>query len=694
MKKIISCLFLVLVICVFLETCQASFLDKKSPKAVEGVIDLSDWDFVNNGVVNLDGEWEWYNGILLEPDDFERIDIANEFSIADKREFVKLPSGLWKVNETLNGKVYGNKISTIRLKIKFNINEGETYGMKSLYFMLADRLWIDGELFNSNDKSVRNQKTISYHHTSQIAQFYPVNPTTDIILQISDSFFNRIGFDRSIEIGLKDQIVQGSNNKFVLSLIFCVCFLLMALYQFRISGKGVLSVYFGTICITPIFLFMAPTERFFIMLFTGFNWEIANKIEYASATLGFTALGLFVMKLYPRESVRIVTWVSQGLGVLFTALIFVPIDLINRYTIMTIWCVIVSYCAYLIYILIRAVCNKRGGSIWILSTFLFVTGVIINDILHEGGFINTGQVAQYGYFVFIILLSFPLAQRSLDTLKRLQAYERFVPTEFLKNLDKVDIVDVKLGDNAEKNMSVLFSDIRNFTSLSENMTPEENFKFINSYLSQMGPVIKRHHGFIDKFIGDAIMALFDTSADEAVKGAIGMIEQLDLYNKGRRKAGYKDLQIGVGINTGALMIGTVGEHHRMEVTVISDAVNLASRVEGMTKVYGVSILISDDTFHGLKDPSKYHIREIDQVKVKGRVKPVTLWEVFDNDLPEIFDYKLAISSIFKEARTLYQSKKFDEAKELFLDCLARYPQDKTALLYIDRCKLYKRMEAD
>ena len=361
---------------------------------------------------------------------------------------------------------------------------------------------------------------------------------------------------------------------------------------------------------------------------------------------------------------------------------------------MVIWGVIVLSSGYVINVLIRAVCKGRGGSIWILSTFLFITGVTINDLLYEYGFVNTGQLVQYGYFIFIVLLSFPLVQRSLNPVKRLQAYERFVPTEFLKYLDKIDIVDVKLGDNAEKNMSILFSDIRNFTSLSENMTPEENFKFINSYLSQMGPVIKRHHGFIDKFIGDAIMALFGTSADDAVKGAVGMIEQLDSYNKGRQRAGFSNLQIGVGINTGALMIGTVGEHHRMEATVISDAVNLASRVEGMTKVYGISILISDDTFHSLKDPSKYHIREIDQVKVKGRVKPVTLWEVFDNDLPEIFDYKLAISSIFKEARTLYQSKKFDEAKDLFLDCLARNPQDKTVLLYIDRCKLYKRMEAD
>lgn len=142
-------------------------------------------------------------------------------------------------------------------------------------------------------------------------------------------------------------------------------------------------------------------------------------------------------------------------------------------------------------------------------------------------------------------------------------------------------------------MSVLFANIRSFTSLSEKMTPADNFKFINAYLSRMQPVINQHHGFIDKYIGDAIMALFSGDADNAVQAGIAMLQKLAEYNQSRQRSGYVPIQIGIGINTGLLMLGTVGGEERMDGTVISDAVNRASRIEGMTKMYGATLLITE-----------------------------------------------------------------------------------------------------
>ena len=160
--------------------------------------------------------------------------------------------------------------------------------------------------------------------------------------------------------------------------------------------------------------------------------------------------------------------------------------------------------------------------------------------------------------------------------------ERFVPHAFLAIVGKPSIVEVELGDNKRRNMTILFSDIRNFTTLSERMTPDENFAFINAYLERMGPVIRDHNGFIDKYIGDAIMALFE-SADDALRAGLGMLETLEAFNAERRAAGQTPIGIGIGINTGILMMGTIGEKHRMDGTVISDAVNLASRIESLTK---------------------------------------------------------------------------------------------------------------
>ncbi|MEG3901568.1 AAA family ATPase [Microcoleus sp. B4-C5] len=267
-----------------------------------------------------------------------------------------------------------------------------------------------------------------------------------------------------------------------------------------------------------------------------------------------------------------------------------------------------------------------------------------------------------------------------------QAYQRFVPNQFLHFLNKSSIIDVELGDQVQLEMSVLFSDIRDFTTLSESMTPEDNFKFINSYLSRMEPVINENNGFIDKYIGDAIMALFSGEADHAVKAGIAMLQSLVEYNQNRANCGYPPIQIGIGINTGTLMLGTVGGPNRMDGTVISDAVNLASRVESLTKNYGVSLLITQSTYSRLENPSLYAIRTLDTVKVKGKSEAVTVYEVFDCDSLEIKEGKLATLELFAEALEIYSEGKLAKAGRLFAECWRQNQGDRVAKIYWERCE--------
>ncbi|MBF0287777.1 MAG: CHASE2 domain-containing protein [SAR324 cluster bacterium] len=263
---------------------------------------------------------------------------------------------------------------------------------------------------------------------------------------------------------------------------------------------------------------------------------------------------------------------------------------------------------------------------------------------------------------------------------------RFVPASFLHFLQRDSIVDVQLGDHVEKEMTVLFSDIRSFTMLSEKMTPAETFQFVISYLSRMGPLVRKYQGFIDKYIGDAIMALFDNEADDAVQAAIDMIGLLTDYNEGRQRAGYDVIEIGIGINTGNLMLGTIGEVDRLEGTVLSDSVNLASRIEGMNKVYGTKLLISQYTLQQLKNPKDYTIRFIDHVQVKGKTEPVSIYEVYNADPPELQDLKAACAPLFEKAWNAYQEEKFKEAKALFQQCYQKNPNDRVLQVYLARCQ--------
>ncbi|MBI1223318.1 MAG: AAA family ATPase [Bacteroidetes bacterium] len=206
-----------------------------------------------------------------------------------------------------------------------------------------------------------------------------------------------------------------------------------------------------------------------------------------------------------------------------------------------------------------------------------------------------------------------------------RAYERFVPYEFLEFLGKESITEVALGDQVEREMAVLFSDIRGFTAMSEQMTPEENFSFINHYLEIMEPIIRSNNGFIDKFIGDAIMALFPTNSQDAVMASMQMSEVLDEYNKTLEVP----VEIGIGINFGKLMLGTVGGVNRMDGTVISDTVNVAARVESLTKVYSTRILITEKVFEQLPPAYSSHFEQVGVVAVRGRLAEVPVYKVIN-----------------------------------------------------------------
>jgi len=266
-----------------------------------------------------------------------------------------------------------------------------------------------------------------------------------------------------------------------------------------------------------------------------------------------------------------------------------------------------------------------------------------------------------------------------------QSFSRFVPRQFLQFLDKESIADVQIGDQAQQEMSVLFADIRNFTTLSETMDPADNFKFINAFLSRMEPAILKNQGFIDKYIGDAIMALFSDRADDAVQAGVDMLKLLIEYNSQRGARDRSPIQIGIGINTGDLMLGTVGGESRMDTTVISDAVNLAARLEGLTKYYGVPFLITHNTFLRLNNSHRYAMRLIDRVKVKGKLEMVSIFEVFEADPPELKEKKLATKSSFEQALLFYYLGSLSVAYDLLQECLQQNPDDSVVQIYIERC---------
>lgn len=267
-----------------------------------------------------------------------------------------------------------------------------------------------------------------------------------------------------------------------------------------------------------------------------------------------------------------------------------------------------------------------------------------------------------------------------------ESYRRFVPEPFLYYLKLESITKAELGLQVQKNMTVLFADIRGFTTLSEQLTPQQNFDFLNRYLSRIGPVIREHNGFIDKYIGDAVMALFPERAENALEAALAMLQAVDFLNEEWTAEGYSAISIGIGIHTGPLMLGIIGESARLQTTVIADSVNLASRLESLTKVLQANILISQETLKSLPDAQFLPIRHIGKVRVAGKKQAIGVCEVLVGlDATVKWQREMQDTDLQRAIRH-YQQGDFQQS--LLLLAVLRDEYDPVVALYRRSCAYY------
>jgi len=268
------------------------------------------------------------------------------------------------------------------------------------------------------------------------------------------------------------------------------------------------------------------------------------------------------------------------------------------------------------------------------------------------------------------------------------AYGRFVPREFLKALGQDSITDIRLGDQVEKEVTVLFADIRSYTTLAEQMTPQENFNFINAYLGRMGPIIQRNRGFVNQYYGDGIMALFLSGSDDAIHAAIEMQQELLTYNSQRAKKGRIPIKVGIGLHTGPLMLGIIGDRMRMEAGVVSDTVNTAVRMEGLTKHFGVGVIVSEDATKRLDKSEMKAFRFLGKVLVKGKKDPLGVYDFFAGDVPNQYQVKAESLAYFNAGVDAFFNKSFEAAAAAFQQVLQLYPDDTTAKRYLTKCEFY------
>lgn len=461
----------------------------------------------------------------------------------------------------------------------------------------------------------------------------------ELVIQVSnygDIFggFNaapRLGNARIMTDENRRQLIQ---EAFFFGALLLISFYHLGLFFFRMKDPS--PLWFGLVALVLSTRILVDNQLMLLQLYPDLSWVLALKWNYLTLSLSVLLFPQFMASVFPDHSWKISLRGVQGAAVIYSLMvIFFPTGVFTQF-LSAFHVVTMLGGIYIFAVLFRALGAGAPGSKIFLAGFLFFFLTVVHDVVKIYVLTPLPPLVPSGLLIFLLFqalvmarkftAAFTAAENFGQYLKKMNmSLERFIPREVLAYLKKDSIMDINLGDHTEKEMTILFSDIRGFTALSEKMTPRENFNFINSYLNRMGPIIRMHGGFVDKYLGDGIMALFPGDPKQALDAALAMRAELVKYNADRAKAGYEPIRIGMGLHTGHLMVGTIGEEGRMDSTVISDAVNLASRLEGLTKVFPHDILFSREVYEKLSEEDRISALYLGTETVKGKTASIDVY---------------------------------------------------------------------
>ncbi len=662
------------------------------PKASKGIIDLSDWDFENNGNVLLDGEWEFYWEELLTPEDFEKKDLTPDW--------IQVPKPWTKHADGKQNSLPSNGFATYRLKII------TTPQQKKLSVRLTDirdayNLWVDEDLVISHGKVGKDQKTTIPRSDANLTTFEIENGQVVLVLHVSNFRSSKPGFIRKSVLLGRELDIQNVVAKSIASVWFLIgCYLIIGishLYFFQMRRKIIGALYFSILCFFSMIRVMTTGDKLLIY-WTEISTELNSKLAYLSIYIIVLFFFRYLQVLFPKDFFK---WGTELISIGCIGLIIFTLltpNETNHLGTPFFQVLLLLSTVYLIYSLGKVLLGKRRGGVILTMGMLVVIFVGWYDTFYDARGTSDGYLFPFGILFFMLLQALFLTRlfaTSIDRSQKLSnTFRKFVPEQFIKRLGQKATDDIPIGIAKVELLTISFSDIRSFSQISEQMSSQELLIFLNDFFDKMTAPIHHNYGFIDKYIGDSIMSIFDRKeeqeinhANDAVIAGIAMHEVQRNYDE--QSNPLFPIQFGIGIHTGKVILGTVGSASRMDSTVIGDPVNLASRLESLTKYYDAEIIISDTT-KDLIQAEKFHIRQLDRVVVKGRSNIVPIYEVFDANPTELKKMKLDSLSFYENGLKFYFEKKWDSAIEFFIKSQSIFPNDGVTRMYIKRCKRFQK----
>ena len=488
-------------------------------------------------------------------------------------------------------------------------------------------------------------------------------------------------------------VIKFQNDYFLpLSLSLLLQYLDWPMLTLKMAGYGIEGVKIGDIDIPTdesgrmLINYLGPAQTFpHHSISDIINGRLSpDNFKNKIVIIGATAIGIYDMRVTPFSAVYP--------GVEIHANVIDNI-LHRNFLRQSVFTSFLDVCAIIVFGLIVGIVIPRVNAVRgvVLSLLIVTAFIVINTFIfsHFNVWLNVIYPALTMITIYLGITVYRYITEEREKKKIRGAFQYYLTASVINEMLK-DPSKLKLGGD-KKDLTVLFSDIRGFTTISEKLTPEELVHLLNEYLTAMTKVVFKYDGLLDKYIGDAVMAVFGAPLDQpdhalrACRTALGMMEELKKLQKKWAEEGKPVLDIGIGINSGDMVVGNMGSDMRFDYTVVGDMVNLGSRLEGINKEYGTNIVISEYTYNDVKDV--LFCRELDSVIVKGRKLPVKIYELLDEGKDP--EKRGKTVGLFEEGLSKYKQGLWDEAIVSFRKCIEVEPDDAPSKLYIKRCEELK-----
>lgn len=527
-----------------------------------------------------------------------------------------------------------------------------------------------------------------------LATFKPLkNGTADVIINLSN-FHNRYGgTDQSILLGSAEML----NSSFSFNLlfynlagmvlfIFSLFFIVLHLHYKKIPH--ILWFAFASLTISIRIAVFYP--HILAYIWASIPWKLYFILRYSSIPLSVLFFTVFIKNIFAFSyrflylSIIVSCIVSTGF------IIAAPTLLVSRFLYAQQLIMFIAS-IYNGIIIIRAFIHRQKYVLWIAAILCFLVGFAIHDVLVTQWVISGKLLLQEGAVIAILIAvvmsidgyvsSIYQIERLVKEQKEIQAaLRRFFPNQLLFFLQKSSITEINTGDSSELPMTVLSIDIRSFSGMAEQLEPDEMFLLLNRYFALVAPIIRRYGGVIMKFLGDGFTALFAENPDLAV--SCGIEIQKKLQEERIQLQGIPPIKAGIGIDTGKILLGVIGNDDRLDSIVISNTCYTAEELQAATKVYSSTLIISETIFQSLKNPKNYHIRRIQKIPPDDGVGgSAVLYEVYDCDTPAVQEKKQKTTSYIEAAIKKIQEKNYANAQTNIAKALYLFPDDPLALYY-------------